>query len=89
MSDLLERNLTGLKGAQLIDEIYLLREEIERLEDKLRHSDRKEIEACYRAMGTKDARVAELEDALRLVQDELSGGAWLAVDLALTGSGGN
>ena len=42
-------------------EIERLQARIAELEDKLRHSDRKEIEACYRAMGKKDARIAELE----------------------------
>ena len=41
-------------------EIERLLSRIEELEDKLRHSDRKEIEACYRAMNKKDARIAEL-----------------------------
>ena len=36
-------------------------DEIERLNDKLLHSDRKEIEACYRKMAEQDARIEELE----------------------------
>ena len=46
-------------------EIERLQARVAELEDKLRHSDRKEIEACYRAMGKKEARIEELEAVLQ------------------------
>jgi hypothetical protein len=62
---MLDRQLTH--SSALDDEIEKRDARIAELEDKLRHSDRKEIEACYRAMGKKDARIAALENALRLI----------------------
>jgi predicted RNase H-like nuclease (RuvC/YqgF family) len=66
LNAMLDRQLTH--SSALDDEIEKRDARIAELEDKLRHSDRKEIEACYRAMSKKDARIAELEKALTIAR---------------------
>ena len=89
MSDLIER----LRRVIIVDGLEMpgpdalhgeAADEIERLTDKLLHSDRKEIEACYRKMDSLEADNEKLRAALQSIvgqtDDQFVDGVWREVN---------